>query len=113
MNTHKKCTFTLKESTLIDIDIMKLMELVGGTDVSKFSIINDCLLKSFGLFESELVEYGKSHFKGSPKKYFNTKPITVTLPFEIVDSLDFYSKKLGIKKSHLVMIGIVLNRELN
>jgi len=112
MKTHKKCTFTLKESTLLEIDIIKLMESVDGVVVTKSSLIKDCLLKSFGFFESELVEYGKSHFKDSPKKYFNTKPITVTLPFEVVDRLDYYSQQLGIKKSHLVMSSVLLSGEI-
>jgi len=64
------------------------------------------LLNSFGVFESELVEYGKNHFENTPKKYPNTIPITITLPFEVVERLDYYSDKLGVKKSHLVMSSV-------
>ena len=104
MITHKKVTFTL-----MDMDIKRVIDLVNRLEITKSSIIKDCLLKSFGWFEEELMDNdGKplSETYSYPKKYPNTKPITVTLPFEVVDRLDYYSKKLGVKKSHLVMCGI-------
>jgi hypothetical protein len=72
-------------------------------------------LKSFEVFENELVKYGGKITDKIPKKYFNTIPKTYTLPIEVVDRLNYYSNVLGVKKSHLVMssIEIELNRKID
>ena len=106
MKKHKKVTFTQTEKTILTMDIEMLMKSVEEGRVTKSSIIKDCLIKSFGLFEEELKKYGKDTFKNILKKYPNTKPKTYTLPIEVVERLDYYSQNLGIKKSHLVMISI-------
>ncbi len=104
MKAHKKVTYRISENQLLEIDILKLMNSVEpkNTRTTKSSIIKNCLLESFGLFENELVENGGKPFEKIPKKFSDSIPITITLPFEVVDELDYYSTKLGIKKSHLV-----------
>ena len=108
MKTHKKVTYRLSENQLLEIDILMLMKSVKPKNgiTTKSSIIKDCLLNSFGLFERELVENGGKPLSGFPKKFSDSIPITITLPFEVVDELDYYSTKLGIKKSHLVRCSI-------
>lgn len=108
MKTHKKVTYTLTIDTLLKID--DFVEL-GGLKITKSSLIKDCLLENFGLFEKELVDNGGiplSKTYNFPKKFSNTQPITITLPFEVVERLDYFSKELGIKKSHLVMCSVDL-----
>ena len=108
MKTHKKVTYRLSENQLLEINIVKLMKSIelNGVKTTKSSIIKDCLLNSFGLFEKELVENGGKPFDKIPKKFSDSIPLTITLPFEVVDELDYYSTKLGIKKSHLVRCSI-------
>jgi len=109
MITHKKATYTLTIATLLKID--DLIEL-GGLKITKSSLIKDCLLENFGLFEKELMDncgIPLSKTYNFPKKFYNTQPITITLPFEVVERLNYFSKKLGIKKSHLVMCSIDLH----
>lgn len=106
MRTHKKVTYTLPKDIIVSIEVELLMKQSVGVEKSKSSIIKDCLLQSFGLFESELVEYGKKEFENIPKKFPNTIPKTYTLPIEMVERLDYYSKELGIKKSHLILISV-------
>ena len=109
MITHKKATYTLTIGTLLKID--DLIEL-GGLKITKSSLIKDCLLENFELFEKELIDNGGiplSMTYSFPKKFSNTQPITITLPFEVVERLNYFSKKLGIKKSHLVMCSIDLH----
>ena len=108
MKTHKKVTYRLSENQLLEIDIVMLMKSVEPKNgiTTKSSIIKNCLLESFGLFENELVESGGKPLSGVPKKFSNSIPITITLPFEVVDKLDYYSTKLEVKKSHLVRCSI-------
>ena len=108
MITHKKVCYRLSENQLLEIDIVMLMKSVEPNRVrtTKSSIIKNCLLASFGLFEKELVESAGKQLSGVPKKLSNSIPITITLPFEVVDKLDYYSSKLGVKKSHLVRCSI-------
>jgi len=109
MKTHKKITITLTINTLLKID--DLVEL-DGLKITKSSLIKDCLLESFELFEKELIDNGGiplSKTYNFPKKFSNTQPITITLPFKVVEKLDYFSKQLGIKKSHLVMCSIDLH----
>ena len=111
MKTHKKITITLTINTLLKID--DLVEL-DGLNITKSSLIKDCLLESFELFEKELIDNGGIPLNKTynfPKKFSNTQPITITLPFEVVDRLDYFSNQLGIKKSHLVMCSILLNNK--
>ncbi len=109
MITHKKITITLTIGTLLKID--DLLDL-DGLKITKSSLIKDCLVESFGLFEKELMDNCRiplSKTYNFPKKFSNTQPITITLPFEVVERLNYFSKKLGIKKSHLVMCSVDLH----
>ena len=108
MKTHKKVTYRLSENQLLNIDIILLMNSVelNGARTTKSSIIKDCLLQSFELFEKELMDNGGKPFEKIPKKFSDSIPLTITLPFDVVDKLEYYSTKLGVKKSHLVRCGL-------
>ena len=102
MKTHKKVTYTLQEKTLLEIEIIMLMKSVESNVVktTKSSIVKDCLLSSYKLFEQELVDNGGvplSETYNFPNKFSNTHPITITLPFEVVDKLDYFSRCLIIR----------------
>lgn len=106
MKKYKKVTYTLPEDTILEIDIKLLMEQSVGANISKSSIIKDCLLQSFEIFAIELVENDGKPFSDIPKKYKGTIPVTFTLPIAIEETLSWYSQKLGVKKSHLVMSSV-------
>jgi len=64
------------------------------TDPLPYSMVNDKTI----MYEPEEVENG-------------TKPFTVTLPIEVIEKLEYYSERLGMKKSHLVMCSLLLDEE--
>lgn len=63
MKTHKKVTYTLQEKTLLEIEIIMLMKSVesNGVKTTKSSIVKDCLLSSYKLFEQEIFDSKKNH----------------------------------------------------
>ena len=111
MKTHKKVTYTIDEETLLQMDIVILMLFGEGKKVSKSEYIKNCLINSFDTFEEEIEEENIKLLKKLSTNLFGTKPITITLPFEVVEKLEYYSEKLGVKKSHLVMCSILLDSE--
>jgi len=111
MKTHKKVTYTIDEDTLLQMDIVILMLFGEGKKISKSEYIKNCLINSFDTFEEEIEEENIKILKKLSTNLFGTKPITITLPFEVVEKLEYYSEKLGVKKSHLVMCSILLDGE--
>jgi len=107
MKRHKKVTFTLPSEIITEINVKYLKELAVGNHISKSSIIKECLESSFEVFEEDLKYWDKN--RKFRKKISHTIPKTYTLPFDVVEKLDEYSKRFGVKKSHLVMYGVVLS----
>ncbi|WP_394707256.1 hypothetical protein [uncultured Desulfobacter sp.] len=58
----------------------------------------------------EYNENNKKPLVGAPIRRHHTIPKTFTLPLDVINTLSWFSDKLGIKKSHLV-VGSVLNFE--
>ena len=56
MKTHQKVTYTLPKNIILDIDIIKLMSFGEGIRISKSALVKVSLLKSFKLFEEEVIE---------------------------------------------------------
>ncbi len=52
----------------------------------------------------------KQPLVGAKRKRHHTTPKTFTLPIDVINTLSWFSEKLGMKKSHLV-VGSVLNFE--
>ena len=107
MKTTKRMTFTLP------LDDFKIIyEYSERMKLNKSNFISYSIEKcGFPLMEEELedkkrLDYDTPYKRG--KKFHNTHPITVTLPIDVVEKLNFYSKELGIKKSHLVSISLFL-----
>jgi hypothetical protein len=111
MKTHKKVTYTIDEDTLLQMDIVILMLFGEGKKVSKSEYIKNCLINSFDTFEEEIEEENIKILKKLSTNIFGTIPITITLPFYVIEKLEYYSETLGVKKSHLVMCSILLDGE--
>ena len=80
-------------------------------DISKSKFVSDCIEYSYQFMEEELKEKNDGiydTFYQRSKKFPNTNPITLTLPQSVVDKLDYYSKEIGIKKSHIVKCSIII-----
>jgi len=56
LKTHQKVTYTLPKNIILDIDIIKLMSFGEGIRISKSALVKVSLLKSFKLFEEEVIE---------------------------------------------------------
>jgi len=107
----KKVTYILEEETHLHIAIRMLMKMGDGIKISKSEYIRDSLLANFEIFEDELKNDNIEQLAKLSKVFVGTKPITVTLPIEVIEKLEYYSEKLGMKKSHLVMCSILLDEE--
>ncbi|MCT7483316.1 hypothetical protein [Aliarcobacter cryaerophilus] len=109
MKNTKRVTFTLMKSDIRFINNQSEM-----MKMYKSNFVSLCIENCFPLMEEELDEKRELGYD-SPykvrKKFFDTHPITVTLPIEVVEKLNYYSKEIGIKKSHLVSISIYLMEE--
>jgi predicted DNA-binding protein YlxM (UPF0122 family) len=106
MKKHKKVTYSLSLEVITIINVKYLKELSIGNHISKSSIIRKSIEDSFKVFEEELKNWDTK--KNYRKRLFNTIPKTFSLPFEIDEKLNYYSKKLKVKKSHLVIYSIIL-----
>lgn len=109
MKNTKRVTFTLPKSDIRFINTHSI-----DMKMYKSNFVSLCIEECFPLMEEELEEKRELGYD-TPyefrKKFYNTFPITVTLPIDVVEKLDFYSKEIGIKKSHLVSISIYLMEE--
>ena len=72
--------------------------------ISKSKLVSLCMEDGFELMEEEKNDEDNINHKS--KKFRKTIPLTVTLPSDVVERLDYYSKWFKWKKSHLVMISI-------
>ena len=109
MKNTKRVTFTLMKS-----DIRFINNQSENMKMYKSNFVSLCIENCLPLMEEELNEKRELGYD-SPykvrKKFFDTHPITVTLPIDVVEKLSYYSKEIGIKKSHLVSISIYLMEE--
>ena len=108
---NKQITFTLEDDMHLHIAIGMLMKMGEGIKINKSEYIRDSLLTNFEIFEDELKNDNIEQLAKLSKVFVGTKPITVTLPIEVIEKLEYYSKKLGMKKSHLVMCSLLLDEE--
>ncbi len=108
---NKEITFTLEDDTHLHIAIGMLMKMGEGIKIRKSEYIRDSLLANFEIFEDELKNDNIEQLAKLSKVFVGTKPLTVTLPIEVIEKLEYYSKKLGMKKSHLVMCSLLLDEE--
>ena len=67
-------------------------------------MVSLCMESGFELMEEERNDEEVINHKS--KKFRKTIPLTVPLPSDVVEKLDYYSKLFQWKKSHLVFISI-------
>ena len=103
----KHVTFTLQEEAKNLIKFKQLLELVVDNKIYKSSIIEECLWKGFVFIDKEIAELGEKFYENMPKKLHNTDKYTFYLSRDVLEQLNFYSKQLGLKKSHIVQFCIL------
>lgn len=109
MKNNIRVTYTLKE---VDVDIINHYSQLYNLPKSKF--VSNCIEYGFGFMEEELEEFKNNDDESLYKrgrKFFDTTPKTFTLPKDVIDRLNYYSKELKVKKSHLVGVSIYLMYE--
>jgi hypothetical protein len=102
----KKVAYTLSPEVL---DLIAENSALEKKTKSKYLAI--CIKRAYGTMLEDYYENDKKPYNYTTgKRRKNTIRKTFTLPINIVNDLDFFSKKLGIKKSHLILF-CVLNFE--
>jgi len=102
----KKVAYTLSPEVL---DLIAENSALEKKTKSKY--LANCIKRAYGtMLEDYYDNDEKPYSYTTGKRRKNTIRKTFTLPINIVNDLDFFSKKLGIKKSHLILF-CVLNFE--
>jgi hypothetical protein len=106
MIKNKKVAYTLDQKV---IDIINEMSIVEKKSKSK--CLADCIKRGYGTMLEDYYDNDEKPYNYTTgKRRKNTIAKTFTLPIYIVNDLDWFSKKLGMKKSHLIIF-CVLNYE--
>jgi len=109
MNIYREISYSLPEETIIEIEIIQLMEAGENIKISKSEIVENALVYSFDIFEEEL-EY-VDILRAIVTDF--TEPIeqTYTISVDVADKLDYYAHALGISQAHLIMASIVFDEK--
>ena len=107
MKKHKKVCYTFEKSIIDVIENRSRLENIPKSKILLFYIQSG--------YEMIYEEFENSD--GKPiktiRKRKNTIPKNYTLPLDCLEVIDFFSEKLDVKKSHLVMSCVVnFEREL-
>lgn len=114
MKQYIKVTYTLPKKIIERIHLRLLLEMTYNPKITYSQIITNYLEKGFEIMEEELIENNPNSIYEMSKKFPNTIPKTYTIPIRVNKLLDHYSKKLGVKKSHLVVVSCkFFERELS
>lgn len=98
----KKVAYMLDDRAVATLHEMSIVE-----KKSTSKILADCIKRGYGtMLEDDKKPY--NYTTGKRRK--NTIRKTFSLPIDIVDELNWFSEKLGMKKSHLV-VRCVMNYE--
>ena len=102
----KKVAYTLDQKV---IDIINELSFVEKKSTSK--VLADCIKRGYGTMLEDYYDNDEKPYNYTTgKRRKNTIAKTFNLPIDIVDELDWFSKKLSMKKSHLIIF-CVLNYE--
>ncbi len=102
----KKVAYTLDQKV---IDIINELSFVEKK--SKNKCLANCITRGYGTMLEDYYDNDKKPYNYTTgKKRKNTRRKTFSLPIDIVDELNWFSEKLGMKKSHLIIF-CVLNYE--
>lgn len=105
MLDRKKVCYTLDKKVINLIDKKSALK-----KKTKSQYLADCIEYGYSMMMGEYKKNGRKPFTHFDKKRSSTIPKTYILPLSVIKTLDFFSKKLGVKKSHLV-VGCVMNLE--
>jgi hypothetical protein len=105
MDNKKKVTYTLDQRIINIIENRSYL-----SDQSQSRWLSNCIQLGFQMMVDDYNENDKQPLVGAKRKRPNTIPKTFTLPMDVITTLNWFSEKLVMKKSHLV-IGCVLNFE--
>lgn len=101
----KKACYTLDKKV---IDLIAENSTLEKKTKSKY--LADCIKRGYGTMLEDYYDNDEKPYNYTGKRRKNTLRKSFTLPVNIINDLDFFSKKLGIKKSHLILF-CVLNFE--
>lgn len=111
MVERKKVCYTLEQKAIDKID-----QLSGLKKRAKSKYLSDCIKYSCKKMMKEYCDMGSDNDVNNEKKSFNydiknrtsgTIPKTFILPINVIEDLNWFSEKLGMKKSHLVFCCIL------
>ena len=105
MENNKKVTYTLDQRIINIIENRSYL-----SDQSQSRWLSNCIQLGFQMMVDDYCDNDKQPLVGAKRKRPNTIAKTFTLPTDVITTLNWFSEKLGMKKSHLV-IGAVLNYE--
>lgn len=101
MKTHRKVTYRFNQSIIDAIRDRAMIENITRSELLAFYI-----QQGYALMLEEFDESGGKPIP-SIRKRSNTIPKTYTLPIEVEQTLSWFSQKLDVKKSHLVMAVVI------
>jgi len=104
MKKYIEVCYSLPEETIIEIEIIQLMEAGENIKISKSEIVENALVYSFHIFEEEL-EY-VDILRAIVTDFIEPVEQTYTISVDVIDKLDYYAHALGISVAHLIMASV-------
>ena len=104
MKIYREVSYLLPEETIIEIEIIQLMEAGENIKISKSEIVENTLINSFDIFEEEL-EY-IDILRAIVTDFIEPIEQTYTISVDVADKLDYYAHALGISVAHLIMASV-------
>ena len=102
----KKVAYTLDDRAIAILNEMSFVE-----KKSKSKCLADCITRGYGTMLEDYYDNDEKPYNYTTgKRRKNTRRKTFSLSRDIVDELNWFSEKLGMKKSHLV-VRCVMNYE--
>ena len=94
----KKVAYTLSPDVINLIDKRSVLE-----KKTKSQVLADCIKSGYEMMLEDYQENDEKPLNCPIKRRKNTIRTNFTLPIDVVNELNLFSEKLGMKKSHLVV----------
>ena len=104
MKKYIEVCYSLPEETIIEIEIIQLMEAGENIKISKSEIVENALINSFDMFEEELENVDM--LRAIVTDFIEPIEQTYTISVDVIDKLDCYAHALGISQAHLIMASV-------
>jgi len=104
MKKYKEVSYSLPEETIIEIEIIQLMEAGENVKISKSKIVENTLVNSFDMFEEELENVDM--LRAIVTDFIEPIEQIYTISVDVIDKLDYYAHALGISQAHLIMASV-------